>query len=444
MSPSTTGKCRCYPGVGSVGLAASWTLLGLVPVALPDLTYPWLAMGGAGGVWLWLERRRLLRLPPVGVERLVNGVLPVGVWTAVSLRFHNLSARPVRLRVFDHYPQPGEVRHQPRQLVVDGYSWAECHYQLRPLERGTLAFGPVQVVMQATGDTWRRDGLLGPPQQVKVYPNFALIARYAALAADRRTAVLGVHKQRRRGEGRDFFQLRDYRVGDSLRQIDWKATARLRRPIAKDYQDERHQTLLFVLDTSRRMRTRDGELSHFDHALDAVILLAFVALSQGDSVGILSFGGSRRWIAPQTGKQSLTTLINAVYDLQPSLASPDYEAAAKALLQHQRKRCLVVLVTNLRDEDGFEAANALHLLARRHLVLLANLREVVLDQLLHQPIADLDQAVLYAMVCQYLEARERCQRQVQHRGGLVVDVPPHQLPIALVNGYWEVKTSRRL
>lgn len=161
-------------------------------------------------------------------------------------------------------------------------------------------------------------------------------------------------EQRRRGDGQTFLQLREYRIGDSLRQIDWKATARMRKPIARDYQDERNQTVLFLLDCSRRMRAQDDDLSHFDHALNAMILLAYVALRQGDAVGVQSFGGEQRQLAPRSGPGRLTALINAVYDLQPTIDPPDYAEAAQLILKRQRKRALIVLLTNLRDEDQAE------------------------------------------------------------------------------------------
>ena len=113
------------------------------------------------------------------------------------------------------------------------------------------------------------------------------------LGAETASRAVGAHVKRRRGEGTDFHQMRDYRVGDSLRQVDWKATARMRRLISREYQDERNQHLLMVIDTGRRMLARDGELSHFDHVLNAALVVSYLALRQGDAVGLLASGGDQ-------------------------------------------------------------------------------------------------------------------------------------------------------
>ena len=419
---------------------AGWALLGLLPAFWPELTGCWLL---AGGVLLAVVARDavlLRRRPPLAVERAIAPALPLGVWRPVRLRLVNLYPQPARLTAFDHYPAAAaEVAGLPQRITVAAGGWAELHYRLRPVLRGSWSFAPAQVRLESPHGWWWRDDRPGEPEAVRVYPDFAVIARDIWLTAERREALLGIHRRRRRGEGQAFLQLREYRIGDSLRQIDWKATARIRKLIARDYQDERNQVVLFLLDCGRRMRAQDDALSHFDHALNALILLAYVALRQGDAVGLHSFGGERRWLAPRSGPGMLTTLINGVYDLQPGLEPPDYAEAAKLVLARQRKRALIVLLTNLRDEDQDELRPAVGLLSRRHLVLIANLRESVLDELLAQPIHDLAQAQVYATTCHYLLRRERVWEELRRRGGIVLDVPPDRLPAAMVNQYLDLK-----
>lgn len=422
-----------------------WTLLGLLPAFWPELTILWLLAGGLLFIVAVRDAFALHRRPPLQVERFIAPALPLGVWCPVRLRFTNPQAQPATLTVFDHYPTAAaDCAELPQRLTVDAGSWAELRYRLRPVTRGAWSFAPVQVLLESSRGLWRRDDRLGEPVTVRVYPNFAAIAQYMRLAVDNRVALLGIHPRRRRGEGQTFLQLREYRIGDSLRQIDWKATARTRKLIARDYQDERNQTVLFLLDCSRRMRAQDDDLSHFDHALNAMILLAYVALRQGDSVGIQSFGGERRWLAPRSGPGMLPTLINAVYDLQPTLEPPDYAEAANLVLTRQRKRALLVLLTNLRDEDNEDLQPAVALLCRRHLVLIANLREPVLDELLARPLQNLPQAQLYATTCHYLLQRERVQEQLRHQGGIILDTPPQKLPAAMVNQYLDLKSGGRL
>jgi uncharacterized protein (DUF58 family) len=213
----------------------------------------------------------------------------------------------------------------------------------------------------------------------------------------------------------------------------------MRRLVSREYRDERDQQILLLLDCGRRMHARDGALSHLDHALNAALLLAHVALRQGDAVGLLTFGGIERYVPPRKSQLSLNGLLAAVYDLQATLHQPDYYAAAVALMQKQRKRSLVVLISNLRDEDDDTLLPAISLLRQRHLVVLASLREQILDAALAAPIAGLDQALTHAATAQYLESRQRAFARLEQARIPCLDVEPQSLAIALVNRYNDLK-----
>ena len=123
------------------------------------------------------------------------------------------------------------------------------------------------------------------------------------------------------------------------------------RPITREYQEERDQQVVFLLDTGRLMLAQDDGTTHFDHALNAVLTLGFLGQKQGDAVGLLTFGGAvQRWLAPHKGRTGLDRLLGGVYDLQPEEVAPDYSLAASTLMARLGKRAFVVLITNLRDD----------------------------------------------------------------------------------------------
>ncbi|HBO7247353.1 TPA: DUF58 domain-containing protein, partial [Pseudomonas aeruginosa] len=256
------------------------------------------------------------------------------------------------------------------------------------------------------------------------------------MAVDHWLNQIGVRGGQRRGLGLEFHQLREFRDGDTLRQIDWKATARKRTPIAREYQDERDQQILFLLDCGRRMRSQDGDLSHFDHALNASLLLAYVALRQGDAVGAMTFAGDdRRHLPPGKGSAQLGALLNTVYDLQTSQRPADFPEAVQAVLSRQRRRALVILVTNLRDEDDEELLGAVKRLGRQHRVLVASLREEVLDTLRQEPIARYEQALAYTGTIDYLNARNGLHEKLAAHGVPVLDARPSELGPELISRY---------
>lgn len=378
------------------------------------------------------------------VTRDVDTVMPLGAWSRVELAVEN-AGQPDRLLVLhDHYPGEFEVDAMPGQLVVPPGSRALISYRVRPQARGDHHFTGVDLLIRSPFELWDRKLFVPLPRQVRVFPNFREVGRYAMLATDNHLSRMGVLRRRQRGEGSDFLQLREYRLGDSLRQIDWKATSRYRRPISKEYSDERDQQIIFMLDCGRRMRHREGGREHLDQALNAFLLLAHVVVAQGDSVGLMTFGGDHRWYPPAKTRGRVRDLLESVYDLGAAPEAADYLAAAESLMPAQRRRALIVLITNTRDEDQFELLQALSLLKRRHLVVVADVREQLLDETLTRYATDLDGALRFQAVNDYLERRRNNLRTLRHHGHYALDILPDQLPVALVNQYLAIKASGRL
>ncbi|MCY1418030.1 hypothetical protein D9M71_335760 [compost metagenome] len=256
---------------------------------------------------------------------------------------------------------------------------------------------------------------------------------------------LGVRQQPRRGQGLEFHQLREFREGDSLRQIDWKATARHRMPIAREYQEERDQQILVLLDCGRRMRSQDDELTHFDHALNACLLLSYIALRQGDAVGLATLACDQpRYLAPRKGQAQLKALLNAVYDLDSCQRAADFSAAASQVLIKQKRRALVILVTNLRDDDDDELLEAARRIGNRHRLLIVSLREAILDSVRLAPVQTAQEALAYCGAIDYLNARDALHDRLEAQGIAVLDSRAGELEGGLVSRYLAWKKTASL
>ncbi|WP_314406909.1 DUF58 domain-containing protein [Pseudomonas kuykendallii] len=379
---------------------------------------------------------RLRRIPSPRLQRRLPGNLPLGRSEEVRLELAHDHARPLRVEVFDHVPDglafealPQSVELRPGEIISFGY-------RLRPRVRGHFSFVRCELGVPSPLGLWRARRLLALPGETRVYPDFARLYGAQLMAVDDWLSQLGVRQRPRRGLGQEFHQLREFRDGDTLRQIDWKATARKRMPIAREYQDERDQQIIFLLDCGRRMRSQDDELAHFDHALNACLLLSYVALRQGDAVGLATFASEHdRHVAPAKGHAQLSVLLNAVYDLASSQRPADYAAAVSQLLARQRRRALVVLVSNLRDEDDEELLGALKRLGRQHRVLVASLREEVLDRLRQTPVRGYDDALAYCGTLNYLNARGGLHDRLAANGLPILDARPGELGPELVGRY---------
>lgn len=420
-----------------LGLAV---LLGLFS-ALEQATHPAISNAWWGlllclGLAMLLDALALRRMPSPDLQRSLPGNLALGRWHDVRLQIRHALPRPLHLDIFDHLPTGLEFEHLPRSLRLAPGEHAELTYRVRPERRGHFSASHCEVRLYGPLGLCRQRRVLPLESQTRVYPDFTRLHGAPLMAVDSWLSRLGVSQLPRRGLGLDFHQLRDFREGDTLRQIDWKATARKRTPIAREYQDERDQQVLLMLDCGRRMRSQDGALSHFDHALNASLLLSYVALRQGDALGVLSFATEQhRFIAPAKGREQLNTLLNGVYDLDATLQPADFSSAAKEVLERQKRRALVIILSNLRDEDDEELLDAVRRLSSRHRVLVASLREPVLDSLRQQPISGFQDALGYCGTLDYLNARNKLHDRLQSRGVPVLETLPHELGPQLISRY---------
>lgn len=433
------------PSRFSLYAIASLVMLAIVQMLLPEgSTNFWLMGLGSVAIVLLFDAFLCLFKPKFTIEREISPSFALGTQQTIHLKLDSQSKSTIKLALFDHVPNTMQVKHLPQHLALHTKEHAKLSYQVTPQKRGLFNFQKVQIRIKSRLGFWWHDFSYTLENEVRVYPNYTQIAHYSLLAAEHQLNQMGVVKKQRRGEGSDFHQLREYREGDSLRQIDWKATARMQKPISREYQDERNQEIMVLLDCGHRMLAKDDELSHFDHILNAILLLSHVALKQGDGVGMGTFSGTPRWLPAQKGQVALQSLLNQVYDLNPSTQAPDYRQAATEFLVRQKRRSLVIVVTNLRDEDLGDLLPAMQSLRKRHLVLLVSMREQTLDNTLDQTIDQFDEALDHAATQRYLESRDTLIKHLTSLGIQALDVPPQALTASLINAYLGIKRSGAL
>ena len=404
----------------------------------------WLGVLGLLAVLVLMDGWWLRRLPDPLIERHIPAAFPLGVWKAAQLHISNRSRTRYRLDIAEMTPEGTETQGLPASLSLGPRERLELEYRLRSLRRGALSIAGCDLRLHGRLGLLDQNRHVSLPGALRVYPNFAEVAKYALLATDNRLSQLGIRLRRRRGEGMEFHQLREYRVGDAPRQVDWKATSRLRKLISREYRDERDQQVLLLLDTGYRMRAQDDGISYFDEALNATLLLAHAVTRRGDAAGLMTFGGNERYLPPAKGTGMVTRIMQMVFDLEPTLCTPDYIRAVQEVATRLHKRSLIIIVTNLRDEDGSDLLEACKLLGQRHLVLVATLREQLFETLHESAVRSVDDAFTIAPAKDSLSLRQRELNRLSHAGVLVLDTPPQQLAVRLINQYLSIKMSGRL
>ena len=380
-------------------------------------------------------------MPELKVSRQLDPHLALNVRQSVGIKVTNLSGRSQSLWVTDFPPSKLKLENLPVKIRIEAGEIAEIFYRVTPLQRGLAEFGPVTCRIPSPCNLWQRKFYFCAGERAKIYPNYKPLFQSSFLNSDILMSDWGIRLRQRRGEGTDFHQLRDFRVGDSLRQIDWRATARFNRPISREYQEERDQQVVFVLDCGRRMRAKDGDISHFDHALNALLLASFIALRQGDNVGLLSFAGESRWIAPIKGHSQISHLLDQVYDLDSSLETTDFLDVAQKLLSRQPKRSLIIIISSIEPEDRDDLSQATKLLSQHHLVLVASMRPQVLTDAQHSNIDSLEDALRYCGASNQIQKQSALLSELRSNNIIVSDTPPSRMHIALVDEYMALKRS---
>lgn len=372
------------------------------------------------------------------VRRRTGEVYAVGAPGTVQVEVDNPGRRTVQLRIRDE--APGETEGLPLVVELAPRGRLLADYRLTFSRRGREAFGDLVVRVASPWGLWERQTRHSVDTEVRVYPDLRGL-RSEGLAGRALLRDAPVRVRRQAGGENEFQRNRPYVTGDAFRHIDWKATARKRRPITREFGQESNQNVVFVLDAGRMMTAPMGELTAFDHALGASLLLGQEALRRGDRVGLLAFDETlRSWVPPRSGRGSSGRLLRATFDLEPRLVETDFQGAFRHLAAQVRRRSLIVISTSVVDAaNGGALAKVVRILTRRHLVLIVWLRDPEVDRLLR----DGDAFERAAAIDLDLE-RAAQLTAMQRAGALVVDVPLAELTGSLLARYVEIKARRLL
>lgn len=428
-------KLKVKPNNLTIYGGVVWLILGVIASVVSELTSIWWWLLIAWTITLIVDFILLLVTPSPQVSRKLPTRFAIEVESDVSLKITNCAQRALSITIYDGLAEEHESDGLPWHGKLAASGFTEITYPLRMRKRGRTTVEAAHIQYASSLKFWTRQVRAGEAEETRVYPNYEPVIQFALLAMESSPEQMGIVMKNRAGMSKDFHQLRDYQLGDTLSKVDWKATSRKLQLISRDYQEQRDQNIILAVDCGQRMRAMDGEIPQFDHCLNAMLLLAYVALKQGDNVGILSFGGQERWLPPVKGINSMTTILNHLYDYQTSTSPSDYAEAAERLLVRQQRRSLVVFLSNIRGEDGADLVEPLRLVRKRHVTILANLQEKEVVDRMDEPVESLDDALELAATQLYLDERNAVLNELRSHGIHSVDATAQNMPVALANAY---------
>lgn len=421
-----------------------------VGVVLGLLTFFMAGMGALLLLW-WVgllavaaADRFLLKPQPLTLELEMPAVLVLGKETEVAWVFGQASGPSLEGFIHLQCPEDWEA---PRlleavQLQADGET--RLPVQVRALKRGAFTYGKASLAVTGGLRLWTYLLEIDAACTAKVMPDYRI--GNAHLIGDRRHGDMGLRRTRQRGEGTDFESLREYRPGDEIARIDWKATSRFGKAISRQYAVEKDHDILIALDCGRLMGARFDGIPKHEHALRSTLALTEAATRNGDRVGLLAFSQDiKRHVAPAKGDLQVGLVLDAVHDLESDLSETDFPRALAYLGSHHRKRSLVVVFTDFLDrQTAGPMLAALDGIARKHVCLFVAVEDPTLeDRLAEEPLGVEGlggQAIAYGMQKERGEVLAILKRQ----GVEVLNLRPDHVHAEVLNAYFELRNSGRL
>ena len=382
----------------------------------------------------------------IEVTRTIARTCSLGVPLDSEITVENRTPIMLNGSVRDDLPEHFEASPSEHKLRLPPMGRMTAYRKLTPGRRGAFKLENVYLRFTSPLQLWVRQLCLPLENPLNVYPDMKQLSDYALLARTNRLSLIGVRKTRRVGQDNEFERLRDYTRDDNYRHIDWRSTARRRKLTVRQFQNDQSQRVIFLLDCGRMMTNERGGYTLLDHALNSTLMMAYVALAQGDSVGMLCFSDTiHSYIPPRGGSSQMNRLIQAGFDQFPRLVESRYDQAFLYLSTHCKRRSLVVLATNVIDEVNAGAVvDYLGNINGQHLPLGVLLRDREMFEAADSPDGDPFQMYRAAAAADILLWRDQVLKDLEHRGVLVVDAFPDELTAPLVNQYLEVKAKHLL
>jgi uncharacterized protein (DUF58 family) len=375
------------------------------------------------------------------VRRLMPEPFSLGEHEEVRVVVENPAAAGLLATVADHAPY--DLTPQPREIAgsFDGNGRLELAYSTSSPKRGAYRFGPVDLQVSRRDGWWRRQVRLQHPNEVAVFPNVVAIKRMQLTLRRGLRVMAGLRRARPPGASTAFAGLRDYVRGDDIRRVSWTATARRDHPVVVELEAERGQQVMFAIDCGRLMTAPAGELDKLDHAINAALMLAWVAQAYGDRVGLMTFDDRvTSFIKPERGSAQLRRITEELYAIKAEYVEPDFGHAFTHLSLRLGRRSMVVVLTDLQDPEASKelVAHCLRL-AARHLVLVVAMSDPSVVNARQAPVTTSSRAYEWAAAEEFMASRRESFELLRRGGVLGLDVVAGNLSPALVERYLELK-----
>ena len=384
----------------------------------------------------------------ISAERKLSSRFSNGDDNPVTISVESKYPFPVHLDVIDELPFQFQQRDFRSLISGDAVSrlspLTSCAipYSLRPTHRGVYSFGHVLVFVSTRLGLVERRYRCASPCDVSVYPSYQKLHQYELMAISQNLQEPGIKRIRRIGNNTEFEHIRDYLKGDDYRTVNWRATARLSRPMVNVYQDERSQQIFSVIDKGRVMQQAFQGMTLLDYAINASLALSYVAMRKEDRAGLITFADKAdTFVAADRRPGHINKLLETLYAEQTDFEETDFSALSVAVGRHISKHSLLVLYTNFMGQVSLQRQLPfLQQIARRHRLLVVFFEDVELQQFIDSPIRTEEEQCQHEVAEKFAAEKQLISATLRQHGILSLLTTPQALTVDVINRYLAIRS----
>lgn len=360
---------------------------------------------------------------------------------SIQIHIANNYSFSIYLEIIDEIPEQFQVRDFKITQTISSKKSKSVIYQLRPTKRGEYYFGNLNIYASSVLNLVAKRFTFNNGAMVPTYPSFKQLKKFELLNINQNSLDYGLKKVRRLGHTMEFEQIKDYVLGDDLRTINWKATAKKNQLMVNQFQDEKSQPIYSIIDKGRTMKMPFNGLSLLDYAINATLIISSIALKKQDKAGMFSFSKKveNRVVAERRHSQ-MQYVLEALYNIKTDFFESDFSRLYTSIKNHITQRSLLLLYTNFETLDGLNRQLPyLKAIAKSHLLVIIFFKNTELDSVINQKSQTIQHVYDKVIAEKFAFEKRLIVNELKKYGIHSILTTPENLTVNTINKYLEIK-----
>ena len=380
----------------------------------------------------------------ITAKRIVGDKLSNGDFNDILVKVTNNSKMKLYCELIDEVPMQFQFRNNIIKFNIEAQETLDINYQLRPTKRGEYEFSDTNLFISSFLKLIQRKFIFEGKKEVAVYPSFLQMRKFAFLAISNRLSEYGVKKIRKRGSTLEFEQIREYTPGDDYRLINWKASAKRSNLMINQYQDERSQNIVNIIDMGRNMKMPFDEITLLDYAINSSLILSNIAIQKFDKAGLITFSEDiNSMVLPSKKKNQITTIQQYLYKQETNFLEPNFEKLYLSIRHNIKQRSLLIIYTNFETVSNMKR-NMDYILAltKFHVVVVVFFENIEISSMLEITAHTKPDVFRKVTSEKYYLEKQTIVELLNKAGVHTVLTKPQELSVKTINKYLEIKSKR--